>query len=72
MSRSEQTFTQIRNREYSDRNFLQRFTHLFGGLSGHVQGTVAHAEGGGGGEGGGRADKKGGNSELHLDNLIQI
>ena len=45
-------------------------SHLFGGgLSGHVQSTVAHG-GGSRSEGGGRADEEGGNSELHVDSLF--
>ena len=49
---------------------LQFMSHLFGGgLSGHVQSTVAHG-GGSRGEGGGRADEEGGNSELHVDCLL--
>lgn len=47
-------------------------SHLFGGsLSGHVQSTAADG-GGSRGKGSGRADKEGGNSELHLDNLFVV
>ena len=47
-------------------------SHLFGGgLSGHVQSTVAHG-GGSRSEGGGRADEEGGNSELHVDSLFAL
>ena len=50
-------------------NELHNKSHLFGGgLSGHVQSTVAHG-GGSRSEGGGRADEEGGNSELHIDDV---
>lgn len=52
-------------------SILYNESHLFGGgLSGHVQSTVAHG-GGSRSEGGGRADEEGGNSELHVDSLFR-